>query len=65
MAEQAIEQVMEIDPHFPDAHYNLAVVKLRLARPFEALAELELQLADNPGHVAARELLQKLRAEMI
>ncbi len=65
MAEQAIDQVVAIDPHFPDVHYNLAVIKLRLARPFEALAELELQLADNPGHMSARELLQKLRAEMI
>ena len=65
MAEQALDKVIKIDPHFADVHYNLAVVKLRLARPFEALAELELQLADRPGHGAARQLLEKLRAEGI
>ncbi len=65
MAEEALQKVIAIDPDFPNVHYNLAVVKIRLARPFEALAELELQMADKPNHADARELLEKLRAQVI
>ena len=63
-AEEALSKIVAIDAHFPDVHYNLAVVKLRLGRALEALAELELQMADSPGHADARELLTKLRAQV-
>ena len=64
-AEEALNRVVAINAHFPDVHYNLAVVKLRLGQPLEALAELELQMADSPRHADARELLIKLRAQVI
>ena len=64
-AEEALNKVVAIGAHFPDIHYSLAVVKLRLGRPLEALAELELQMANNPRHADARELLTKLRAQVV
>ena len=64
-AEEALNKVVQITPHFPNVHYNVAVVKLRQRLPLEALAELELQMAANPRHATARELLTELRAAMI
>ena len=65
VAEAALTKVVELAPHYPDVYYNLAVLKLRQGCVLEALAQLELQMADNPRHARARELVARLRAEVL
>ena len=56
-----LDEVFRIDPDHPDAHYNLALVKLRAHQPLESMGQLELELAVNPRHQRARRLLAEIR----
>lgn len=64
-AEQALAEVLRINPEHPDAHYNMALVKLRRRQPFDAMAQLELELAAHSGHRQARRLLAEIKNKYI
>ncbi len=54
---------LNLDPQFPDVHYNLAIAYWRKGRPAEAMAELEMELALHPDHEAAKQAIERLKAE--
>jgi len=62
---EALRRALELSPEHPEAHYNLAVAFLKQKRPVEALAELELELAVNPGNHRARKAAARLKAELL
>jgi len=62
---EALLKALELDPEHPEAHYNLAVAFLKRKQPLEALAELELELAVNPGNDRARKAAARLKAELL
>ncbi|MBM3501034.1 MAG: tetratricopeptide repeat protein [Armatimonadetes bacterium] len=62
---EALMKALEIDPRHRDCHFNLAVAQHKKGRPLAAMAELEMELALNPGHQQAREFAQALKAVLL
>jgi protein O-mannosyl-transferase len=56
-------KALEIDPEFRDVHYNLGIAYWRKGRAPEAIAELEMELALHQDHEAARETIERIKAE--
>jgi tetratricopeptide (TPR) repeat protein len=52
-AAQAFEQVLELEPDQPDAHYDLALLLLRHGQAAEALPHLEAATSGRPDFAAA------------
>ena len=59
-----LEQVAALSPDHPDLHYNLANLHLRQGRVLLGMAELEEELANNPRHRPAQEMLQQVQQRL-
>lgn len=64
-AEQALLQALEISPRQVGVHYNLAVIHLKRNQYANAMAEMELELAVNPGHRETEIALRALRERLM
>jgi Flp pilus assembly protein TadD len=52
---------ISLDPHDPEAHYNLGVVLARSGQSSKAMAELRKALDLQPNHVRAKVALERLQ----
>lgn len=62
-AHDILQRLVAKHPDHPDLHYNLATLHLRRGAVLETLAELELELANNPRHRPAQRLLRELQTQ--
>jgi len=60
-ARTRFEEALGLDPRAINARFGLAKAKVALGDPAGAVIELELVLAQMPGHARAQELLRELR----
>jgi len=64
-AERALLRALEINPQQQGVHYNLAVLYLKRNQLANAMAEMELELAVNPGHRETQVALRALRDRLL
>ncbi len=64
-AESALLKALDINPSQAGAHYNLAVIYLKRNEIPNAMAEMELELAVNPGHRETQAALNALRERLL
>lgn len=57
---QCLEKLLRARPRWKDGHYNLAIAHLKNHDKTAAVAALKQELELNPGHRAARDLLNRL-----
>lgn len=65
LAGEALQRTTALSPNLPGLHYNLAVLRYKQGRIAEALAEAETELALNPRHKPAQELVRELEARLL
>lgn len=64
-AEQHLLRALEVNPQQPGVHYNLAVIHLKRNQYASAMAEMELELAVNPGHAETEAAVRILRERLL
>ncbi|NNE07631.1 MAG: tetratricopeptide repeat protein, partial [Gemmatimonadetes bacterium] len=62
-AEDEFRMIMDRDPYYKKAHYNIGRVFEATGRAGEAIAAYESALALDPGYAMAEEALRRLRAD--
>ena len=60
-ARKILEDVVRIQPHYAEAHYNLAILLEQSGQPADALREYEQAAALKPGLPGINERLQQLQ----
>ena len=60
-AVEALTHLVEIDPDYPDLHYNLAHVYLRMGKTRDAFLEAQTELRSRPEHFHAQVLMELLK----
>jgi len=61
-ARQAFETAITLSPSFPDAHWNLGSLYWRMGDYQKARHEWEITLRLEPGHIYARQWLDKIKS---
>ena len=63
-ARKALEDAVRIQPHYAEAHYNLAILLEESKQPLDALREYELAAALKPGLPGIDDSLRRMREVM-
>jgi len=62
-AEAALRKALQLDPNYPEAHYNLAIVYATQKPPFMELARWHYKKASDLGHAKSPELEKLLQVK--